>query len=59
MYRNLPDISRTKAKDKILFHKFFFLYEKYKLYSEDKKFKIKKKYFKENKFKKKKKKYYF
>ena len=59
VYRNLPNISRPKAKDKVPFHKFIFLYEKYKLYFEDKEFKIKEKYFKEKKYKKKKKKISF
>ena len=45
VYRNLPNISRPKAADKIPFHKFIFLYEKYKLYYEEKEFKIKQKYF--------------
>ena len=44
IYRNLPNISRPKASDKIPFHKFIFLYEKYKLYYEEKEFKIKQKY---------------
>ena len=45
IYRNLPNISRPKANDKIPFHKFIFLFEKYKLYYEEKEFKIKQKYF--------------
>ena len=49
VYRNLPNISRPKAADKIPFHKFIFLYEKYKLYYEEKEFKIKQKYFKKYK----------
>ena len=52
VYRNLPNISRPKAADKVPFHKFIFLYEKYKLYYEDKEFKIKQKYFEENKYRK-------
>ena len=52
VYRNLPNISRPKAADKVPFHKFIFLYEKYKLYYEEKEFKIKQKYFEENKYKK-------
>jgi len=52
VYRNLPNISRPKAADKIPFHKFIFLFEKYKLYYEEKEFKIKQKYFTENKHKK-------
>ena len=46
--RNLTNISRPKAQDKIPFHKFIFLYEKYKLYYEEKEFKIKQKYFLED-----------
>ena len=52
VYRNLPNISRPKAADKVPFHKFIFLYEKYKLYYEEKEFKIKQKYFEENKYRK-------
>ena len=52
VYRNLPNISRPKANDKIPFHKFIFLFEKYKLYYEEKEFKIKQKYFNDNKHKK-------
>ena len=52
IYRNLPNISRPKANDKIPFHKFIFLFEKYKLYYEEKEFKIKQKYFNDNKHKK-------
>ena len=65
IYRNLPNISRPKASDKIPFHKFIFLYEKYKLYYEEKEFKIKQKYIdqikveKEEKYKKLRKKYEF
>jgi len=44
IYRNLPNISRPKANDKIPFHKFIFLFEKYRLYYEEKEFKIKQKY---------------
>ena len=39
VYRNLPNISRPKAADKIPFHKFIFLFEKYKLYYEEKELK--------------------
>ena len=52
VYRNLPNISRPKAADKIPFHKFIFLFEKYKLYYEEKEFKIKQEYFTKNKHKK-------
>ena len=52
VYRNLPNISRPKAADKVPFHKFIFLYEKYKLYYEEKEFKIKQKYFEETKYRK-------
>ena len=58
MYRNLPNIIRQKANDKIPFHKFIFLFEKYKLYYEEKEFKIKQKYINEDKSKKTKKKNY-
>ena len=44
MYRNLPNISRQKAADRVPFHKFIFMYEKYKLYYAEKEFKIKQKY---------------
>ena len=44
MYRNLPNISRPKAADRVPFHKFIFMYEKYKLYYAEKEFKIKQKY---------------
>ena len=43
MYRNLPNISRPKAADRVPFHKFIFMYEKYKLYYAEKEFKIKQK----------------
>ena len=59
IYRNLPNISRTKASDRIPFHKFIFLYEKYKLYFEEKEFKIKQKYFNSDKYQKQRKKYEF
>ena len=41
MYRNLPNISRQKASDRVPFHKFILMYEKYKLYYAEKEFKIK------------------
>ena len=42
IYLNLPNIMRQKAKDKIPFHKFIQLYEKYKLFqNEDYKIKTK------------------
>ena len=59
IYRNLPNISRPKAADKYPFHKFIFLFEKYKLYYEEKEFKIKQKYMKEDPKKKQKMKYDF
>ena len=43
VYKNLPNISRPKAADKIPFHKFIFLFEKYKLYYEEKEYRIKQK----------------
>ena len=45
---NLPNIIRPKAKDKIPFHKFIQLYEKYKLFQTDD-YKIKKKLLKKEK----------
>ena len=51
MYRNLPNISRPKASDRVPFHKFIFMYEKYKLYYAEKEFKIKQKTLKEKKSK--------
>ena len=55
VHRNLPNIIKPKATDKIPFHKFIFLYEKYRLYYEEKEFKIKQKYFNSDKDSKKKK----
>ena len=52
MYRNLPNISRPKASDRVPFHKFIFMYEKYKLYYAEKEFKIKQKFLDEKKTKK-------
>ena len=52
MYRNLPNISRPKAADRVPFHKFIFMYEKYKLYYAEKEFKIKQKILDEKKTKK-------
>ena len=52
MYRNLPNISRPKAADRVPFHKFIFMYEKYKLYYAEKEFKIKQKKLNEKKTKK-------
>ena len=52
MYRNLPNISRPKAADRVPFHKFIFMYEKYKLYYAEKEFKIKQKFLDEKKTKK-------
>ena len=52
MYRNLPNISRPKAADRVPFHKFIFMYEKYKLYYAEKEFKIKQKCLDEKKTKK-------
>jgi len=52
MYRNLPNISRPKAADRVPFHKFIFMYEKYKLYYAEKEFKIKQKLLDEKKTKK-------
>ena len=52
MYRNLPNISRPKASDRVPFHKFIFMYEKYKLYYAEKEFKIKQKVLDEKKTKK-------
>ena len=68
VYKNLPNISRPKAADKIPFHKFIFLFEKYKLYYEEKEYRIKQKYVvqdkaekadKKDKYKKLRKKYEF
>ena len=53
MYRNLPNISRPKAADRVPFHKFIFMFEKYKLYYAEKEFKIKQKFLEDNKYKKK------
>ena len=52
MYRNLPNISRPKAADRDPFHKFIFMYEKYKLYYAEKEFKIKQNILNEKKTKK-------
>ena len=52
MYRNLPNISRPKAADRVPFHKFIFMYEKYKLYYAEKEFKIKQNILNEKKTKK-------
>ena len=52
MYRNLPNISRPKASDRVPFHKFIFMYEKYKTYYAEKEFKIKQKFLNEKKTKK-------
>ena len=52
MYRNLPNISRPKAADRVPFHKFIFMYEKYKLYYAEKEFKIKQKFLDEKRTKK-------
>ena len=52
MYRNLPNISRQKASDRVPFHKFIFMYEKYKLYYAEKEFKIKQKNLDEKRTKK-------
>jgi len=41
IFRNLPNISRQKASDRVPFHKFILMYEKYKLYYAEKEFKIK------------------
>jgi hypothetical protein len=41
-YRNLPNIKRPKAVDKIPFHKFIQLYEKYNMFHQQDEFKIKK-----------------
>ncbi len=52
-YRNIPNIKRSKAIDKIPFHKFIQLYEKYSMFHQQNEFKIKKskiddlKYFKD------------
>ena len=54
MYRNLPNITKPKAADRVPFHKFIFMYEKYKLYYAEKEFKIKQKYLNENEIKNKK-----
>ena len=52
MYRNLPNISRPKAADRVPFHKFIFMFEKYKLYYAEKEFKIKQNILNEKKTKK-------
>ncbi len=52
MYRNLPNISKPKAQDRVPFHKFILMYEKYKLYYAEKEFKIKQKILNEKKSKK-------
>ena len=52
IYRNLPNISRPKAADRVPFHKFIFIFEKYKLYYAEKEFKIKQKYLDSNRTKK-------
>ena len=44
IYRNLPNIAKQKAADRIPFHKFIFLMEKYKQYYATKEYKIKQKY---------------
>ena len=51
MHRNLPNISRQKAADRVPFHKFILMYEKYIKYYSDKEFKIKQKYLDEKKSK--------
>ena len=44
MYRNLPNITRPKAADRVPFHKFILMMEKYNQYYASKEFKIKQKY---------------
>ena len=41
IYRNLTNISRPKANDRVPFHKFIQLYEKYNMFYSQKEFKIK------------------
>jgi len=43
IYRNLPNITKQKATDRIPFHKFILLLEKYKQYYASKEYKIKQK----------------
>ena len=44
MYRNLPNITKTKAIKRVPFHKFILMFEKYKQYYSSREFKIKQKY---------------
>ena len=44
IYRNLTNISRPKSNDRVPFHKFIQLYEKYNMFYSQKEFKIKEKY---------------
>ena len=48
IYRNLPNITKQKAADRIPFHKFILLMEKYKQYYASKEYKIKQKNLNEN-----------
>ena len=50
MYRNLPNISRPKAADKVPFHKFIYMYEKYIQFYAVKEFKIKQKIVNDKKY---------
>ena len=44
MYRNLPNITKAKSADRIPFHKFILMLEKYKQYYATREYKIKQKY---------------
>ena len=44
MYRNLPNITKVKSADRIPFHKFILMLEKYKQYYATKEYKVKQKY---------------
>ena len=44
MYRNLPNITKAKSVDRIQFHKFILMFEKYKQYYASHEYKIKQKY---------------
>ena len=44
IYRNLPNITKQKAANRIPFHKFILMYEKYKQFHSSREFKVKQKY---------------
>lgn len=51
IFRNLTNIYRDNSRDKVPFHKFILLVEKYKLYFAEKEYRIKNKYLKEENIK--------